>query len=153
LDEADLNAAAPWSAAPTIRVLLVDDNLLAAQALERFFRDRTEFRLTSWVKDAQGAIDHAVAEQSDIVLLDLDMPGEDTLALLPGLQAVKPGVKVIMFSGHCRASEIDRSLNAGACGYICKDEPTAIIVDLLRRAANGECVLSPLAESAFLGHQ
>lgn len=79
------------------------------------------------------------------------MPGIDTVALIRHLEAAQPGVRIAMFSGHCRAEDIERTLSAGAAGYICKDEPTDVIIDMVVQTAAGGCALSPLAERAFLG--
>lgn len=134
-----------------VRVLFVDDNVLATQALQRFMTGRSEVVLVGWTVDAEEAVSCVRTERAEVVLLDLEMPGVDTLGLIPRLEESQPGVRVVMFSGHSLSSDIERSLGAGAAGYICKDEPTAVIVDMLVRAAAGACVLSPLAERAFLG--
>jgi DNA-binding NarL/FixJ family response regulator len=134
-----------------VRVLFVDDNALAAQALQRFMQARADVALVGWASDAEDALDRTRRDRPDVVLLDLEMPGVDTMALIPHLEAADPGVRIAMFSGHCRAEDIERALGAGATGYICKDEPTSVIVDMVVRAAAGECALSPLAERTFLG--
>ena len=134
-----------------IRVLLVDDNLLAVQALERWFGTRPDMECAGSATDADAAVSRAASGNPDVILLDLEMPGIDTLALLPRLIQACPSACVLMLSGYCRESDIARSLDAGAMGYIAKDEPTAEIASLIRRAAAGECVLSPAAERAFHG--
>jgi DNA-binding NarL/FixJ family response regulator len=130
--------------------MVVDDNRLAAEALERWFTSGGGFRWLGWT--AEGAeVGPMVAERRpDVVLLDVDMPGVDCFAILERLVAEHPTVRVVMFSGHVRADYIERALAAGACGYVVKDEQVAAISDLLRRAAAGECVLSPAAAAAFM---
>lgn len=143
--------SAPSVMAPQrVRVLYVDDNILAAKAMQSFMRGRPDIAMTEWAFNANQAV--AATEQSrpDVVLLDLDMPGVDTLGLIPRLEAAHPGVRVVMFSGHCRALDIERALDAGAAGYICKDEPTAVVIASIIQAATGACVLSPMAERAFI---
>jgi len=138
------------SSSTPVRVLVVDDNLLAAQAFERWFGTRSDFIFAGWAADAQSAVARAGDKAPDVVLLDLEMPGVDTLGLIPQLLVACPTVRIVMLSGYCRASDISRSLDAGAFGYITKDEPTSVIADLISRAAAGECVLSPSAERSFM---
>ncbi len=133
-----------------ISLLFVDDNVLAAQALERFLDGRPDIGLAGWCASADEALEHVEHDKPDVVLLDLDMPGVDTLALIPHLQQLHSDVQVVIFSGHCRTMDIERSLDAGAAGYVCKDESTQTVVDLIVRAVGGECVLSPMAERVFL---
>lgn len=134
-----------------IRVLFVDDNALAAKALERWFGSDAGFSFAGWAKDGDRAVSRAAAESPDVILLDLEIPGVDTLALIPRLLAVVPAAKVVMLSGHIRFDDIERSLRAGAAGYISKDEPTAVIRELVGRVKTGECVLSPAARRIYLG--
>lgn len=134
-----------------IRVLFVDDNILAATALERWFASCEDIRFVGWAENGGAAVAMARSQSPEIVLLDLEMPGVDTLALIPQLLAAYPKVHVVVLSGHLRSDDIGRALDAGATGYIAKDEPTATISALVRRAAQGECVLSPLAQRAYLG--
>jgi DNA-binding NarL/FixJ family response regulator len=124
------------NAAPPIRVLFVDDNVLAAQALERWFGSVAGFAFAGWAGDADRAVSRAAAEQPDVIRR---------------LITVLPTTKVVMLSGHLRAGDIEGTLHAGASGYISKDEPTAVIRSLVARAAAGECVLSPAAKRIYLG--
>jgi DNA-binding NarL/FixJ family response regulator len=137
-------------AAP-VRVLFVDDNVLAAKALERWFGSAPGFCFAGWAGDADRALSRAAAEKPDVILLDLEMPGVDTIQLIRGFLAVLPNVKVVMLSGHVRSGDIEQTLRAGAAGYISKDEPTAVIRDLVARSAAGEVVLSPAAKRVYLG--
>lgn len=134
-----------------IRVMFIDDNILAAKALERWFASAPGLRFAGWTSDAGEAVRLMAAERPDVVLLDLEMPHVDTLALIPRLLDAHPAGRIVMLSGYLRPTDIGRTLDAGAAGYIGKDEPTAVITELVRRAARGECVLSPLAQRSYLG--
>jgi DNA-binding NarL/FixJ family response regulator len=136
--------------ATPIRILFVDDNAIAARALERWFGSVPGFVFAGWAGDADRAVSRAAAERPDVILLDLEMPGTDTIALIPRLLTVLPTTRVVMLSGHVRAGDIEQTLRAGAVGYISKDEPTSVIRDLVGRAAGGECVLSPAAKRVYL---
>ena len=134
-----------------VRVFFVDDNVLAAQALERWFGTAQGFAFAGWAGDADRAVSKAAAQSPDVILLDLEMPGTDTVALIPRQLGACPTAKVVMLSGHVRRGDIERALRAGSSGYLSKDEPTAVIRSLVAKAAKGECVLSPAAQQAYLG--
>lgn len=133
-----------------IRVMFIDDNVLAAKAMERWFASEPDLHFTGWTGDAEESVRLIANALPDVVLLDLEMPCVDTLSLIPRLLAAHPAARIVMLSGHLRSSDIGKALDAGAAGYIGKDEPTDVITALLRRAAGGECVLSPLVQQAFL---
>lgn len=134
-----------------VRILFVDDNVLAAKALERWFAGAPGLQFAGWAGNASDAVDMVVTHSPGVVLLDLEMPGMDTLALIPRLAAACPTTRIVMLSGYLRPGDIGRALDAGAAGYIGKDEPTSVIASLVRRVAEGECVLSPLAQRSYLG--
>ena len=131
-------------------VIMVDDNSLAAAAMERRFRGSSELRWLGWTSDLKAATALIAERRPAVALLDVEMPGVDTFALLQQLVRDTPGIAVVMFSGHDQPAMIERALAEGAAGYIHKDEPTATIAGLLSRAARGECVLSPLASRGYM---
>ncbi|MFM1847687.1 MAG: hypothetical protein RL417_1161 [Pseudomonadota bacterium] len=131
-------------------IAAMDDNKLALAALERWVSAAGAFRWLGGVSTPEELVRLISREPPALVLLDIDMPGVDTFALLTQLIEHSPSLKVVMFSGFVRADYVERALSAGASGYVIKDEPMSATVDLLRRAAEGECVLSDAAAAAFM---
>ena len=135
---------------PPLGLVVIDDNALALDALERWLSSGADLRWLGGASHPDKALALISEKHPDIVLLDVDMPGVDTFALLDQIGALHPGVKVVMFSGFVRSDYVERALAAGASGYVIKDEPFATTIDFLRRAAEGECVLSNAAAAAFM---
>jgi DNA-binding NarL/FixJ family response regulator len=135
---------------PRPGVLVVDDNDLLGEAIERWLSRSKRVRWLGWTADAPGLPALITERRPDVVLLDVDMPGVDTFALLRRMLAEFPSVKVVMLSGHVRREYIERALDSGAVGYIIKDERVPDIVELVERAAAGECVLSGTAHAHFM---
>jgi DNA-binding NarL/FixJ family response regulator len=129
---------------------VVDDNDLLGEAIERWLSKSPKVRWLGWTDDAAGLPGLIIEKRPDVVLLDVDMPGVDTFALLGRIAAEFPNVRVVMLSGHVRREYIERALDEGAAGYIIKDERVPDIISLIERAATGECVLSPTAQAHFL---
>jgi DNA-binding NarL/FixJ family response regulator len=76
-----------------------------------------------------------------VVLLDLDMPGPNPIEVLRELTVQSPDVRVIVLSGHVRRELIDRAIEAGAYGYLSKNDDGGVLVDSIRAVARGEFVL------------
>lgn len=129
---------------------MVDDNVLAAEAMERYFTRSGLLRWLGWCPDLAAAVPTIVRIRPDVVLLDVEIPGADCFAALRALVSHCPSSRVVMFSGHTQVALIDRALQEGAAGYIVKDDPTSTIAQLLLGAARGECVLSPTASSVYM---
>jgi DNA-binding NarL/FixJ family response regulator len=127
-----------------IRVLCVDDNRWIGESIERILRAHPDLAWAGWVCGSAGLVEALSADCPDVVLLDIDIPGEDSFVALEALVKAYPDVRVIMLSGHVRGEFVDRALVAGAWGYISKNDETAMIVAAIRQAVAGETALSPM---------
>lgn len=125
------------------RVLCIDDNRLIAEAMQRRLAFEPDVAWAGWVEHACDALAAALEAQPDIVMLDIDMPEHDAFELTRDLARRLPNAKVVMFSGHVRTEFIDRAVDAGAWGYLSKNESMAELLAAIRRVAAGEFVLSP----------
>lgn len=146
----------PTPAAPLnsgdIGVLVVDDNDILGEAFERWLGRAEGMRCVGWTHRFDEA-ERLVAERKpDVLLLDVDIPGCDTFALMRSI-ASRHSVKVVMISGHMRQDYLDRALDAGAAGYIVKDESPSAILEYVRRVAAGELVLSTTAQDWARGQR
>lgn len=131
-------------------VMVVDDNDLLGEAIERWLSRSTKVRWLGWTDDANNLPGLIAEKHPDVILLDVDIPGVDTFKLLGNVIAEFPNLRVVMLSGHVKREYIERALDVGAAGYIIKDERVPDIIDLIERAAAGECVLSPTAQMHFM---
>lgn len=131
-----------------ISVMVIDDNDLVGEAISRWAnRQSDSVRWLGWTDDGSAAPALVAERRPDVVLLDVDIPGVDTFALVGRLKARHPQGRVVMLSGHVREEYIDRAADAGAMGYIVKDESPKEILALAQRAATGEFVLSQTARN------
>lgn len=129
-----------------IRVLFIDDNRMLAAAFERRLNLESTIQYAGWSESSHDAPRLAKENRADVVLLDIDMPG-DSFAIVRQLADSCPEVRVVMFSGYVRSEFIDKAVDAGAWGYVSKNEGIEVVIDAIRRVAAGEFVLSPDVES------
>jgi DNA-binding NarL/FixJ family response regulator len=134
----------PDAAPEPISVLLVDDNAILAEALSRVLGRDPRFRWVGWLESAESVIEQVRTHAPSVVLMDVDMPGVETFGLVRAISAVCPKSKVVMFSGHIREEYADAAVDAGAFGYLHKDDEIGVLLDNLIRVHAGEVVLSPL---------
>lgn len=122
-------------ATPTSRILVVDDDRTVAEVVARYLeRDGFEVEV---IHDGRAALDRALADPPDLVVLDLMLPGLGGLEVCRRLRALAP-VPVVMLTA--RGAESDRivGLELGADDYVSKPfsprELTARVRAVLRRA-------------------
>ena len=85
-------------ASDPIRILIVDDSIVARTVLARILESRGEFQIVGSVANAGQALDLVSREAVDIVLLDLEMPGVSGLELLPQIIERSNGARVLVVS-------------------------------------------------------
>ena len=124
-------------------VLVADDHFPTRERLRERLTD-AGFEIVT-AADADGAIEAAAATRPDLCLIDINMPGGGIAAVRRILVAA-PSTKVIMLTVSRNDSDLFDALQNGASGYVLKDIRISELPDLLRRALDGEALLSgPLA--------
>lgn len=113
------------ASARPIRVLLVDDSLVARTVLARLIDGRPELEIAGSAPTADQAIVFLSTHEIDIVVLDVEMPGKDGLTALPEILAASHGARVLIVSSAAEAgaSATVRALTLGAADTLLK--PTA----------------------------
>lgn len=125
-----------------VRVLCVDDNELVADSVRRRLQMEPAYSWAGWFRHTDELLADGAARAADVILLDIDMPGQDTFGVVRRLGETAPDARVVMFSGYVRSDYIDRAIEAGAWGYISKNDGIDEVLDAVRQVALGEFALS-----------
>jgi DNA-binding NarL/FixJ family response regulator len=103
------------------RLLLVDDHALFREGLAGLFAYQDDFEVVGEVSDADTALARVAELHPDIVLMDIDMPGDDGIATTRRLKSEFPGVTVVMLTVHDATDKLLDAVKAGAQGYLVKN--------------------------------
>lgn len=125
-------------AAPPIRVMIVDDHKSILWGLERLV-ESAEPRMTvvGTADTRAGMLDVAATAHPDVILLDLDLNGEDATEALPDLLRVSAG-KVLVLTGGRDPAVQQAAILRGARGVIGKDESAEVLLHAIERVHAGE---------------
>ncbi|HPI61299.1 response regulator transcription factor [Zoogloea sp.] len=85
----------------------------------------------------------------DVLVMDLSMPGCGGLTALERILARKPGQKVLIASAHADAITAERTLKAGAAGYLCKRSPPDELLKAVNQVAAGQRYIDPEIAAAL----
>ncbi len=133
-----------------IRLLIVDDHPLVRRGLCELFGEDSGIEVIEAVGDGEQAISVSVAQQPDVVLMDVSMPGMDGIEATRRLLAVRPEARVVMLTSFADHERVMEALDSGAVGYILKDADSDELLRGVRAAASGDSPLSPRAARALI---
>lgn len=126
-----------------IRVLIVDDHTLFRSGIKLLLQRQAGFDVVGEAGDGLEGVKLAKKLKPDVILQDLHMPGTSGLEALPLLREEAPQAQIIMLTVSEDAEDLLEALRIGARGYLLKNIDTDFLLDSIRRAANGESVMSP----------
>lgn len=125
----------------TIRVVMADDHTLLRRTLANFLETHDDIVVVAEASDGDEALSAVLANEPDVLLLDLNMPGKGGLDVLPDIRRMAPDVKVLVLTGREENHYIMRALRSGANGYVLKSTDEAKLVTSIRQVLEDEMVL------------
>jgi DNA-binding NarL/FixJ family response regulator len=124
-----------------IRILLVDDHAVVRAGYSTLLRNAANIEVIAEADNGQAALREFIDKSPDIVIMDLSLPGMGGLEAIRRIIAREADAKVLVFSMHEDTVFVEQALQAGARGYITKSSAPEILVEAVRKIAQGEIFL------------
>jgi two-component system response regulator DesR len=135
-----------------IRLLLADDQALVRGAMAALLGMETDLTVVAEVGRGDEVVDAVRANQVDVAVLDVEMPGLDGVAAARQLAEHVPSCRVLMVTTFGRAGYLRQAMAAGATGFVVKDTPARLLADAVRRVHQGLRVVDPTLAADSLAH-
>ena len=133
-----------------MRILLIEDHPIVRTACRIVLQARPSMEVAEASTAASG-LDMAASFSPDVVILDLRLPDGNGFDLLATLISAKPHRKIIVFSMYEDPVFAARALEAGAHGYITKNDDPDLILQAIDKISDGSIFLTPaMAEKLAL---
>ena len=126
-----------------IAVMLVDDHLLVRRGFRRMLEDDSGIRVVAEAGDGQEAIDTALRERPDVVVMDFALPSMNGAVATRKIVTAAPEIAVLILSMHPEPAYVHSCLEAGARGYLLKNAMDLELVEAVKNVAAGQTVLDP----------
>jgi DNA-binding NarL/FixJ family response regulator len=126
-----------------IKVVLVDDHAVVRSGLHLLLDAQEDIEVVGEAGNAKDAVFRARALKPDVILLDVVMPGESGIEVLPKLLKESPETKVLVLSMQDDPSYVREAFAAGASGYVLKEAVDEEVVSAVREIASGGRYVHP----------
>lgn len=133
------------------RVLIVDDHPMMRQGLRDALEGQPDLEVAAEADDVRHALKHLGASEFDLIVLDLSFQsGDNGLELIKSLRARGDDTRILVFSMHDESLYAERTLRAGAQGFLSKGASTDEVLEAIRRVLKGELYLSRRMSNVIL---
>ena len=126
-----------------IRIVVVDDHAVVRTGLTLLLEAEEDMQVIGDAGNARDAIFEVRAGKPDVILLDVVMPDESGIEVLPKLLNEAPAAKVLMLSMQDDPSYVREAFAAGASGYVLKEAADTEVVAAIREVAAGNRYVHP----------
>jgi two-component system, NarL family, invasion response regulator UvrY len=137
---------------PAIRIFIADDHPIVRQGLRRMVEADPGLAISGEAGDPATLLAALEKTATDLVLLDVSMPGGPFLDTLRALRERHPSIRVLVLSVHPEDQWAVRALKAGASGYLTKDHSPDQLLEAIRRVYRGGKYVSPTLAEQLATH-
>jgi two-component system response regulator DesR len=133
-----------------IRVLIAEDQAMVRGALASLLSLEDDIEVVAEVERGDLVLAAVRAQQVDVALLDIEMPGLDGISAAAEIAREAPETRTMILTTFGRPGYLRRAIESGAGGFLLKDAPASDLADAIRDVNAGRRVIDPgLAASAI----
>jgi two-component system response regulator NreC len=127
----------------TTTVVIADDHAVVRSGLKSLLDAEPGFEVTAEARDVRTAMTLVRAQRPNILVLDLNMPGEPSLPAIPDFIEASPDTAIVVLTMQSDPAFAREALRAGALGYVLKESANAELVEAVHAATEGRTYLQP----------
>jgi DNA-binding NarL/FixJ family response regulator len=124
-------------------IVLADDHTLMREGIRTMIQAVDGFKVIGEAGDGHQLLNLLKKSQPNLVILDISMPGLRGIEAAREIHTTYPQVGILMLSMHKSEELLAQALEAGASGYLVKDETSHELMEAIRQIRNGRTFLSP----------
>jgi DNA-binding NarL/FixJ family response regulator len=133
-----------------IRTFLVDDHPAILEAIRNRIEETLDIDVCGTATSSENAFRQIEELDPDTAVIDISLEDAHGLDLVQNLQSQCPDVQIVVYSMYDEMVYAERAIQAGASGYLMKDQPTEDLIEAIRVVSEGEVFLSREMASQIL---
>jgi two-component system, NarL family, response regulator NreC len=138
-------------AAQEITIVLADDHAVVRAGLRAVLEAEPDLRVIGEADDVRVALSAVDRRRPAVLVLDLNMPGDEPLARIPDLRATAPQTAIVVLTMDDEPRHARKALEAGAAAYVLKEAAESRLIEAIRAAAAGHHYIDPELGGTLVG--
>ncbi len=126
-----------------INVMIVDDHLMVREGIKQLLELGGDILVNGEANDGKQCIELLNQIQTDVLLLDINMPNMNGLQVLQYLKENKVDIKILILTIHNEIEYLYRAVEYGVDGYVLKDSESAVLKKAIHTIYRGESFIQP----------
>ena len=126
----------------TIKIIIADDHAVVRKGLIQIIDETPDLHLIDQAGDGIELLEKLPGQDVDVLLLDINMPGQTGWEVIHKVNHDYPDIKVVILSISSEENYAKQFYKAGAAGYLTKDSAPEQLVEAIRKVANGGIYVS-----------
>lgn len=122
--------------------MIADDHPIVREGVKRILSGCTDMQFIAEVKDGYELLEACKGDNTDVLLMDITMPGMGFQELIRLLIKNNPALKILVLSVHSEEHYALRALKAGALGYLTKDRTPEELETAIRYVYRGDTYIT-----------
>ena len=135
------------------QILLIEDHPVFRKGLKALIEEEENLTVCGEADSIATALNQIKALNPDLAVVDIALKGRSGLDLIPEIKSLKPDLLVLVVSMFDETAYVQRALQAGARGFIVKNESTETVVDGIQALLRGEIAVSEPHRTRILESQ
>jgi DNA-binding NarL/FixJ family response regulator len=131
------------STAKQVSIGIADDHTFIREALRNMLDAEESIRVVGEADNGRKAVEMAVAERPDVMLMDIGMPRMNGLEAARQIRQSAPGVRVVLLSAFGNDSFINQTMLGDFDAYLLKDSPSNLVLHAIQEVVGGRKFFSP----------
>ena len=138
-----------------LRIVLADDHITVRQGLKLLIEAEPDMVVVAEAGDGETAVQQSLATDSDVVVMDISMPGMNGLAAARALLEARPDARIVTLTRHVDQAYLQELLRAGVSGYVLKRSAPTELLQAIRAVSRGgqyiDSSLTARVTAGFIG--
>ena len=125
------------------RIFIVDDHPIMRDGIAQLINQQPDLVVCGEASSAPEALESLDRIEPELMLVDISLTGMDGIELIKIVRKRRPSLPMLVLSMHPEALYAERSVRAGAKGYVMKHASPGTLLEAMRRVLSGKVFLSP----------